>query len=92
MTAARVLPTATNPDDELAVLDRPRIAMRIRRLRKDRAWTQAEVGDACGTTRHVVSTWERAEKCPSLTSLCRLADAFRCSLDWMVRGDTPCAP
>ena len=86
VSAARVLPTATNPDDEVAVLDRAGIAWRIRRLRTDRGWSQTDLGDACDTDKHVISTWERARKCPSLTMLLRLADAFACRVDYIVRG------
>jgi transcriptional regulator with XRE-family HTH domain len=86
MTVSRVLPAALNPDDELATIDHPGIAWRIRRLRRDRGWTQTEVGDACGVSRFAVSQWERRHMKVSLVMLCRLADAFGCRLDWIIRG------
>lgn len=82
----RVLPAALNPDDELATLDLQGIAWRIRLLRRERGWTQTDVGDACEVSRFAVSQWERRHMKVSLVMLCRLADAFGCTLDYLVRG------
>lgn len=86
MTAARVLPTATNADDELATLDRAGIAWRIRRLRKDRGWSQTDLADACDIARVTIWRWETADAVPDAVSFCRLADAFHCTLDYLIRG------
>lgn len=88
-SAARILPIATNVDDELAVLDLPGIAWRIRRQRHDKNWFQADVAAACGVTRTTVTNWETSVHPPSLTMCLRLADAFDCTLDWLIRGDVP---
>lgn len=91
MTSARVLPTALNADDELATLDLVDIGWRIRRLRKDRGWSQDDLAIATDVQRWAVSNWEHGIRQPSMVAFLRLADAFDCRLDWLVRGDVPCA-
>lgn len=80
------LPTALNPDDELAELDLADIGWRIRALRKSRGWTQDDLGDAVGGTRATVSWWECGKRPPSLTHFLRLADALDVKLDYLMRG------
>ena len=70
----------------LTTLDLAGIAWRIRRLRWERGWSQSDLGAATGAARATVSRWERAHCAPDVETLCRLADAFECSLDYIVRG------
>lgn len=86
MSVSRALPTALTPDDELATLDAADIAWRIRRLRRDRGWTQFDLSIATGADLHTVVMWESEPRIPRLIFCCRLADAFECSLDYVVRG------
>lgn len=86
VNGARVLPVALNPDDEPAMLDRPAIARRIRRLREARGWSQFDLGVACGCPQWQISRWERGIYAPELTAACRLADALETTLDRLIRG------
>ena len=86
MSVTRVLPAALNPDDELATLDRQAIGRRIKRLRLDRGWTQSDLQDATGAVRTTIAHWERGFWTPSATAFVRLADAFGCRLDYLIRG------
>lgn len=72
-----------------ATLDAAGIARRIRRLRHDRAWTEADLADAVGAHLHTVVLWETGPRVPRVEFCVRLADALDVSLDHLVRG-YPC--
>lgn len=46
---------------------------RLRRFRRDRGLTQAQIGDLVGVSDHMISDWERGECLPSLKSAFYLA-------------------
>jgi transcriptional regulator with XRE-family HTH domain len=51
----------------------------IRRLRKERDWTQEDLADAASLTATYVGQIERGDKVPSLTVVLKLARGFRVS-------------
>ena len=66
--------------------DPAEIAWRIKRLRKDRGWTQYELASEIGAKRYCITRWETGVAMPSLPALYRLADVFGCRIDWLARG------
>ena len=66
---------------------------KIRALRENAGWTQAELAERVGVSEKVVSKWECGETKPSADILPALADAFGCTLDALfdhphdLRGD-----
>ncbi|HWP60224.1 MAG TPA: helix-turn-helix transcriptional regulator [Candidatus Acidoferrales bacterium] len=57
-----------------------KLAARVRQLRQQRSWTQAQLGRAAGLTFKFVGQIERAEVSPTLTSLEKLARGLNLSL------------
>lgn len=66
---------------------------KIRALRENADWTQAELAERVGVSEKVVSKWECGETKPSAEVLPALADAFGCTIDALfdhphdLRGD-----
>lgn len=59
---------------------------RVRRLRQDRGWSQAQLGQRLGVHQEQVSGYERDVHVPSTELLVQLAEAFDVSLDYLVSG------
>ncbi len=59
------------------------ISDRIRQLRQERRWTQAELGDKVGVHQKQVSAYERGANVPSTDVLIKLAEVFNVSLDYL---------
>jgi transcriptional regulator with XRE-family HTH domain len=59
------------------------ISDRIRQLRQERRWTQAELGDKVGVHQKQVSAYERGANIPSTEVLIKLAEVFNVSLDYL---------
>ena len=59
------------------------ISDRIRQLRQERRWTQAELGDKVGVHQKQVSAYERGVNVPSTDILIKLAEAFDVTLDYL---------
>ncbi len=57
------------------------LSKRIARLRKERGYTQAELAKEVGTTREVVSDYERGKLRPHYRMIVRFAMAFKISTD-----------
>ena len=57
---------------------------RLRRLRTERMLTQAELGEELGLSESTVSLYEKGEREPSFTTLCRLADFFGVTTDYLL--------
>jgi transcriptional regulator with XRE-family HTH domain len=53
-----------------------RLAENMKRLRRERGWSQEELADRVGRHRTFISQIERATKSPTLDTLERIADAF----------------
>ncbi len=57
---------------------------RLRDLRSERGLNQSELAKELGTTQRRVSYWETGKVEPDLVSLCKLAEYFGVSLDFLV--------
>lgn len=59
-------------------------ADRLRELRIERGLNQCQLGEILGTTQRKVSYWETGKVEPDLLSLCKLAEFFSVSLEYLV--------
>ena len=53
-------------------------------LRKQRQWSQPQLGKVIGTSGAIVGRYERGEMTPSIEVARKLADAFEVTLDYLV--------
>lgn len=58
--------------------------MRLKELRVEKGATQREVADFIGCSSLVYSRYEREEREPDIDTLCRLADFFGVTVDYIV--------
>jgi transcriptional regulator with XRE-family HTH domain len=65
---------------------------RIRQLRKEAGWSQAELGDKIGTDSQRVSRYETGKITPSLDAIVRIAEALNISIDHLLIDDSPATP
>jgi transcriptional regulator with XRE-family HTH domain len=65
---------------------------RIRQLRKEAGWSQAELGDKIGTDSQRVSRYETGKITPSLDAIVRMAQALNVSIDHLLIDDIPRRP
>jgi transcriptional regulator with XRE-family HTH domain len=59
---------------------RIRLAENMKRLRKERGWSQEALADAAGLDRTYISGIERVVRNPTATVLDRIASALSCKL------------
>jgi transcriptional regulator with XRE-family HTH domain len=59
---------------------RNRLAVNMKRLRKERGWSQEALADEAGLDRTYISGIERKVKNPTITVVERLARALECPL------------
>jgi len=59
---------------------RQRLAENVKRLRKERGWSQEALADEAGLDRTYVSGIERQVKNPTITVVRRVADALGCDM------------
>ncbi|MDY6929757.1 MAG: helix-turn-helix transcriptional regulator [Pseudomonadota bacterium] len=57
-------------------------------LRKERGWSQPELGKKVGTSGAIIGRYERGEITPSIDVAKKLADAFGVTLDFLVGDKT----
>lgn len=57
---------------------------RIKELRNSRKMTQVELAKALGLTKQCVSNWENDNVLPSIDMLCKLADFFSVTTDYLL--------
>jgi putative transcriptional regulator len=57
------------------------IRNRVKELRVERGWTQAELADAVGVSRQSINSIERERYVPSLVLALTFARVFKCSTD-----------
>jgi transcriptional regulator with XRE-family HTH domain len=57
----------------------------VRYLRREKAWTQEQLGERAGLTGKYVGQIERVEVCPSLRVLDKIARAFELPLHELLR-------
>jgi putative transcriptional regulator len=63
----------------------PSLSSRIRELRESKGWTRDQLAIAAGTSSHSIAKLEQGVRAPSLELAWRVAQAFGCSLDDLVR-------
>lgn len=61
----------------------PTLGRRILELRKQRGWSQPELGQKIGTSGAIIGRYERAEITPSVDVARRLAETFDVTLDFL---------
>ena len=59
---------------------RHRLAINVKKLRKERGWSQEALADEAGVDRTYVSGIERVVRNPTVTVVERVAVALKCSL------------
>ena len=64
------------------------IGDRLRDIRKDNKFTQAELGELIGTSRATVNSWEMGIALPSTQFLIRLAKLYKVSTDYLLGIET----
>lgn len=60
---------------------------RLRELRKQAGYTQAELGRKVGVKSNTVTQWETGARIPRLDMLKKIAGVFGCSIDMLVDED-----
>ena len=61
--------------------------MRLKELRTERGATQKEVAEFICCSPLVYSRYEREEREPDIDTLCKLADFFNVSIDYLVEHE-----
>ena len=61
-------------------------AEKLTELRKQRGWSQEELGERLGVTRQTVSKWELGSTTPEMEKLAAMGELFGITLDELVRG------
>ena len=62
------------------------IGNRIKRLRQERGWSQAQLGQRLGVHQKQVSGYERGVHVPSAEMLAKISEVFDVSLDYLIIG------
>lgn len=60
------------------------LGKRIRQLREEREWRQADLAERLGVTASAVTQWERGQRVPDPAMLERIADTFGVSVDYLL--------
>ncbi len=61
--------------------------MRLKELRTEKGATQREVAEVIGCAKSTYPKYEREEREPDIDTLCRLANYFEVSLDYLVERE-----
>lgn len=56
---------------------------KLKMLRENRGWTQAQAAEKLGTSSQVVSNYERDYRSPDKEILTTISQVYNCSLDWL---------
>lgn len=60
------------------------VGLRIKELRLENEWKQIELAKRIGVDRTSVSSYERGKRISDIFILCRIADEFGVTLDYLV--------
>ncbi len=60
------------------------VGLRIKELRLENEWKQIELAKRIGVDRTSVSSYECGKRIPDIFILCRIADEFGVTLDYLV--------
>ena len=66
------------------MFDKIKTGQRIKLLRKKNKMNQIQLSEVTGTTREAISLYENGEKGMSIEVLCKLADYFNISTDYLL--------
>lgn len=61
----------------------------LKRIREDRGWTLEEMAEKLGSTKQVLSRYERGERTPKITMAARFAEILGVPLKELVGAETP---
>lgn len=61
-----------------------RLASRLKKLRKSNNLTQTQLGHELGFSKNTIASYEQNKRRPTITTLCRLADFFNVSVDFIL--------
>ena len=67
-------------------------AEKLMELRRQRGWSQEELGDKLGVTRQTVSKWETGQTTPEMEKLAAMSDLFSITTDELIKGNTGSTP
>ena len=76
-------------DTESSTLYTPPVKNRLRELRAERRWSQADLADRLGVSRQTVNAIETERYDPSLPLAFRMAALFACPIERIFQSDTP---
>lgn len=79
---------ANNSNGSKVLYTEINIGDRLRDIRKDNKFTQAELGELIGTSRATINSWEMGIALPSTQFLIRLARLYRVSTDYLLGIET----
>ena len=65
-----------------------KLALNLRRLRKERGLTTNQVADKCGIQPHAVRRWERAETKPTVDHIAVISRLYQCGADEILFGNS----
>jgi len=74
--------------DKMALEFSQQFAARLRTLRQEHEWTQAELGKKVGVDGSVIRSYELKLHHPPLMTLQKLAQVFGVSVDFLLSGDS----
>jgi len=59
-------------------------AKRLKQMRERRGMNCKALGECCGMSKNIIGQYERGEKEPSASSLCKIADFFEVTTDYLL--------
>lgn len=59
-------------------------ANRLKELRSKYYWSQSQLAKRANVSKSLISSYENAERSPSIENLIKLADIFCCSTDYLL--------
>lgn len=65
------------------------IGQKIRELRKEKGWSQGDLGKKVGVHPQYLSAWETDSKTPSAEALIKLSRALNVSIDYLLLDNVP---
>jgi transcriptional regulator with XRE-family HTH domain len=65
------------------------LSEKIVQLRKEKDWSQTELGERVGVDQQIISGWERGKNMPHIESLVKLALLFEVSVDYILFDNVP---
>lgn len=63
------------------------LAERLQKLRKEKGYSQEELGDVLGISRQAISKWESGQSFPDINNLLKLSDIYGVTTDFLLKGE-----